>query len=393
MPGADAGPADHHIAGTLAPCSTLEKMSKTRPSTPHSILLRHLTTASLYILLLTIAILACSDPDSTANDEPVPELDAANDKADAIWQDKELWSESKGDSKTLPNANHVERTARLAQDAGGIVHYIEHPDRNDRTVLVTPQEFVDGETPLILSLHGYGGNAANHSQYFPLHEHVNSHGFALLLPTGSLDAQGNPFWNPTDHCCDGGKSGQNDIAYLTELVAQAQTLKDFGHIYIFGYSNGGFMAHHMACKGLPGLRAIASLAGTSYVEDSACQGAPPVSILHIHGTQDDIIRFDGEQTEPDPKTDTKSPFYASAHNMITRWTNLAQCPSPLNPEPYATLDLDQHVPGPETQAFTTASHCPNNINIELWISQDSNHSPTYNQTFTNTLLNWLLTQN
>ena len=57
---------------------------------------------------------------------------------------------------------HRPRTDRpLAEDAGGVVHYIDHPARQDRTVLVTPLEFVDGETPLIVSLHGYGGNSAD----------------------------------------------------------------------------------------------------------------------------------------------------------------------------------------------------------------------------------------
>ena len=69
-----------------------------------------------------------------------------------------------------------------------------------------------------------------------------------------------------------GKSGKDDVAYLTELVAVAKRVKDFGPVYFFGYSNAGFTSHHMACKGLPGLRAVASLAGTSYVEDSSCDG-------------------------------------------------------------------------------------------------------------------------
>ena len=140
---------------------------------------------------------------------------------------------------------------------------------------MTPLGFVDGETPLIVSLHGYGGDSAYHTSYVPLHERVNSDGFALLLPNGQLDSQGNRFWNPTDRCCEGGKTGENDVAYLAELVAEARKVMDFGPVYFFGYSNGGFMSHRMACKGLPGLRAVASLAGTSYVEDSSCEGAPP----------------------------------------------------------------------------------------------------------------------
>ena len=383
---------------------------------------RHLTTATLCILL-TVALLACTATDEdSANDKRLLELEATvqslqeslqatqnentelnreiatlrqkledlEAKSQANFSDKEQWS--KGDKASLPEGTALERTAQLAEDVGGEVHYIEHAGRGDRTVLVTPREFVNGETPLIVSLHGYGGNSADHSAYFPLHERVNTDGFALLLPTGSLDAQGNPFWNPTDHCCDGGKSGEDDVAYLTDLVTEAMSLKDFGAIYFFGYSNGGFMAHHMACKGLPGLRAVASLAGTSYVEDSSCDGAPPVSVLQIHGTADEVIRYDGDATEPDEKSGGKRAFYASAQDMVTRWSQIAGCDWPENLEPYATLDLDQYVPGSETQTFRVESGCPDGINIELWVGEGSSHSPGYSETFLDELLTWLLSQ-
>ena len=42
------------------------------------------------------------------------------------------------------------------------------------------------------------------------------------------------------------------------------------------------MSYHIACKGLPGLRAVASLAGTSYVEDAVCHSALPVSVAATH---------------------------------------------------------------------------------------------------------------
>ncbi len=390
--------------------------------------LRFLAISALCILLAT-TLLACTatDEDSSSNDR-VLELEAtiqslqeslqttqnentelnhevatlqqkledAESKSEANFPDKEQWSKndewSESKAVTLPEGTIVERTAILAEDAGGIVHYIEHPGRGNRTVLVTPRDFINGETPLIVSLHGYGGNSANHSAYFPLQEDVNTHGFAILLPTGLLDAQGNPFWNPTDHCCDGGKSGEDDVAYLTDLVTEAMSLKDFGPIYFFGYSNGGFMAHHMACKGLPGLRAVASLAGTSYVEDSSCDGAPPVSVLQIHGTADEVILFDGDATEPDEKSGGERAFYASATEMVTRWSQRAGCDWPENPEPYATLNLDQYVQGSETQTFRVESGCADGISIELWVGEGSNHSLGYGETFLNELLTWLLSQ-
>ncbi len=150
------------------------------------------------------------------------------------------------------------------------------------------------------------------------------------------------------------------------------------------------MSHHMACKGLPRLRAVASLAGTSYVEDSSCEGAPPISVLHIHGTNDDVIRFDGDET--DSKSVAERAFYSGATDMVTRWGQRAGCEWPENPQPYATLDLDQYVPGPETQTYRSESSCAERIDIQLWVGEGSSHSPGYNDTFIDALLNWLLSQ-
>lgn len=336
--------------------------------------------------LLAAALLACSDAgEDSAGDQRALKL-ASTQPA------KEQWSESKGERMPLPEGAALERTARLAEESGGQVHFVVHPRRGDRTVLVTPHAFVDGETPLIVSLHGYGGNSADHSGYVPLHERVNTDGFALLLPTGSLDGEGNPFWNPTDRCCHSGKTGADDVAYLTELVVEVNKVREFGPVYVFGYSNGGFMSHHMACKGLPRLRAVVSLAGTSYVDDSSCEGAPPVSVLHIHGTADAVILFDGDETEPHPKGGQERAFYVGAEEMVSRWSRRAGCDWPEYREPYATLDLDQFVPGAETQAFRLEAGCVDGISIELWVGEGSSHAPGYGDAFVDAVLGWLLSQ-
>ena len=91
------------------------------------------------------------------------------------------------------------------KSAGGEVYYIDsrEPGKN-RAILVMPLEPIDGG-PLIVSLHGYGGNSADHSLYIPLHERVNEAGFGLLLPNGTHDSEGNRFWNPTDQSQSIGK--------------------------------------------------------------------------------------------------------------------------------------------------------------------------------------------
>ena len=303
----------------------------------------------------------------------------------------EQWAKGQDDPLSLLEGTVLERTVRLAAESGGEVHYINHPEREDPAVLLVPLAAVDGETPLIVSLHGYGGDSSYQATYVPLHERVNTDGFALLLPNGIRDTEGNRFWNPTDECCESAKGGVDDVAYLTELVAGAEQVMDFGPVYFFGHSNGGFMSYHIACKGLPGLRAVASLAGTSYVEDSSCDGASPVSVLHIHGTADDVIRFEGD-SEPDTKGDGKRAFYAGAMDMVSRWSRRAGCEWPGQPQPYATLDLDQHVAGAETRTFRLESGCADGVEIELWMGVDSSHAPGYGDAFVDALVDWLLSR-
>ena len=337
---------------------------------------------------------ARSDERLDALEPRLQELETIASRVDQLLPAIETWFQGMDKRVKQLEGTDLERTVSLAEAAGGEVYYIDHPDRDERAVLVMPLEPIEGN-PLIVSLHGFGGNSADHARFVPLHERVVQEGFGLLLPNGIRNADGQRFWNPTELNSSSSKASQDDFAYLSHLVAEAQMLKNFGPVYIFGYSNGGFMAYYMACKGLPGLRAVASLAGTSYVDDAACEGAAPVSVLHIHGGADAVVLFDGKAAEPKLASNGGSPYYASAHEMLKRWGQRAGCEWPSNPEQfahYATLDLDQFVQGPETLAFRTGWGCPDGINIELWSGVSSGHSPGYGDAFVDALLDWLLAQ-
>ena len=375
--GASAGPdADERVAEQEARTHTLEESLEALEN----------ENAELRGKIATIG----EDMDDL--ESRIQELEETDTKLGADLATIEMWSKTEEDKQSLAEEAVHEATARMVEQFGDQVHYMEHTDREVPSVLVTPVRFVDGETPLIVSLHGFGGNSADHAAYVPLHERVNSHGFALLLPTGALGSNGNAFWNPTDLCCLGGKTGEDDVAFLSELVANAREVREFGRVYFFGYSNGGFMSYHMACKGLPGLRAVVSLAGTSFVEDSSCEGAPPVSVLHIHGTADEVILFGGDEIETVLTGNGKRVFYAGAQEMVMHWSRRAGCNWPEDLQPYATLDLDGYVPGAETQAFRVESGCAEGITIELWAGEGSGHSPGFGETFLDAMVDWLLSQ-
>ena len=241
-------------------------------------------------------------------DDRLQRLEEFISNADLDLSGKEDWNKPTNNS-SQPDSNALEKTTQMAEEAGGEVYRIDSGQPEERAILVMPAEPIDG-SPLIVSLHGYGSNTAGHSESFPLHRQVVSRGFGLLLPNGTPDGKGNQSWNSTDQVSTTGKASADDYAYLAGLVTRAKEFKDFGAVYVFGYSNGGFMAYHLACKGLPGLRAVASIAGTSYVDDASCEDAPPVSVLHIHGSADEVILYGGEVAEPLLEADGEPASYA-----------------------------------------------------------------------------------
>ena len=323
-------------------------------------------------------------------DSRLRELEEVASRVDLVLPAIEKWFKGMEQRLALLEGTALERTSRLAEAAGGEVYYIDHPERDEPAVLVMPLEPIAGN-PLIVSLHGFGGNSADHALYVPFHERVLHDGFGLILPNGIRNEDGQRFWNPTDPGASSSKASQDDYAYLSHIILEAQMLKDFGPVYIFGYSNGGFMAYWMACNGLPGLRAVASLAGSSYVDDEACEGAAPLSVLHIHGTDDRVVRFGGLQQEPGA-ADKDGPGYAGAMEMMRRWSERAGCDWPEDPQPHATLYLDQLAPDAETHAYRPKSGCAEGITVELWAGDGSGHFPDYGDAFVDALLEWLLAQ-
>ena len=323
-------------------------------------------------------------------DSRLRELEEVASQLELVLPAIEKWFTDMDERVKLLEGTDIGRTLRLAETGGAqaqVINYGAAYGGARSAVLVLPDKLPEGEIPLIVSLHGFGSDSFSHSRYIPLHERVNRDGFALLLPDGVENAEGQRFWNPTDGF---GKAEQDDISALTALVQEAGGEFDVGPIYFFGYSNGGFMSYWMACKGLPGLRAVASLAGTSYMDDAACDGSPPVSVLHIHSADDAVVRFDGITGETGA-ADKNEPGYAGAEDMFHRWGERAGC----NVQSVAYglgVDLDDDIEGPETLTYAFPEGCAEGITVEMWSSDEGGHTPGYGDAFTDALLDWLLAQ-
>ena len=238
----------------------------------------------------------------------------------------------------------------------------------------------DEAIPLVLSLHGYGADAEGQDQFFGLAERVTDYGFALITPQGTTDDRDNRFWNATDGCCNFHNSDVDDHAWLSSLVAEARDLVDVSGVYVVGFSNGGFMAYRLACDGLDGLVAIASLAGSSFGDPDRCADARPVSVLQIHGDADQNIPYQG--------TLEYDGGYPGAEELVNRWAQRAGCDVD-SVAVLPSIDLEADIDGDETTVQRTRKGCDSGITIELWTIQGANHFPWFQSDWPDRLLNWL----
>lgn len=239
--------------------------------------------------------------------------------------------------------------------------------------VVYPTTWDGSALPVVVLLHGYGASAAVQDAYFGLSDRVDQ-GFALVLPDGTTNTSGDQFWNGTDYCCDFGGTGVDDVGYLTGLLdeLEAGAKVDPERVVIIGHSNGGFMAYRMACEVPERLAGIVALAGVTWKDEADCPGQAPVDVLHIHGTADETIAYDGDAGAP------------GAEETVARWADKAGCTGAL-------VDGDRHdydvlVDGDETTARAPAG-CDA---VTLWTMTGSGHIPGLSTAWKNDVVSWAL---
>lgn len=249
--------------------------------------------------------------------------------------------------------------------------------------VVVPSSYsASSPAPLVILLHGYGANGSLVSGTLGFDALAQQRGFLLVRPDGTVDLQGNQFWNATDACCDFANTAIDDEAYLMAIVdkVSADFAVDQKRIYFVGHSNGGFMSYRMACNRANRIAAVAVLAGAMVDDAPKCTPANAVSILHVHGTNDGTISYGGG--------DILGNAYPGAEASAARWVQSNQCTGAPVTSPSA-LDLVSDLTGDDT-SVTTWSSCSNNAEVVLWKILDGVHTPMVNTEFASRIVDFFL---
>lgn len=150
--------------------------------------------------------------------------------------------------------------------------------------------------PLILALHGGGGDPDQFAKASGFARAATHAGFAVAFPAGS-GRRGDRLltWNGGYCCGYASRRGVDDIGFLKQVIDDAA--RRFGvdgtGVYLTGMSNGSIMSETFAARN-PGLvRAVAGVSGSMDTSRLRVRGKVPALI--IHGTADTMVPYNGGQ--------------------------------------------------------------------------------------------------
>lgn len=222
------------------------------------------------------------------------------------------------------------------QQASGSTQY----SIGDRTYhLYRPAGLAD-PAPLVVFLHGGFGSAEQAEKTYGWDAEADAGHFLVAYPDGVDRA-----WNTGGGCCGvPARTGVDDVGFITAMVAAiSRTVPvDPRKVFASGMSNGGIMAYTLACH----TTVFAAIGPGSATQLGDCPSPKPLSVIHIHGTADHNVPYDGGVGDGVASIDGPS-----APALDVQWRAVDRC----GPPTVSTAGT----------ATTSVASCPQDMRVEL----------------------------
>jgi len=220
----------------------------------------------------------------------------------------------------------------------------------------------DGRVPLVLVLHGGGGNAKSAEKVTGFTEKSDKEGFIVVYPEGSGRRKNKLLtWN-AGHCCGYAMDNRvDDVGFIRSLIDKLieNDPIDPKRIYVTGMSNGGMMSHRLGIELSSKITAIAPVVGTLFGDE--IKPEHPVSAIMLNGMLDKSVPYQGGPP---------------GGRFPNAWDGTPTKPALDQAAFWAGVDGCTGGPVSDDQvAFTHWKyHCPAGRDVELYLLKDSGHA-------------------
>jgi len=312
-----------------------------------------------------------------------------------------------GDSEMdKASSGHIERAVGSGEHSksSSTSSPLLHPFDLSELHVKVPHDYT-GNTPLplVVMLHGYSSYPGLYIKLFGLQDRINADQFIQIVPPGSKDSAGYRSWQAWGRYCgdceassDNTCCGDFDVDYVRTIIyaATRNYNVDTKRIYVNGHSDGAAMAYRLACDAADIITAVMILAGSppeaNWKPGYECKPSHPISLLHIHGTEDTDVDYEGGGTS-----------YKGAIDSVDLFANLNGCAKqdahwfPVNANTkqstgVATLQLSCYSYSNDTEVFHTLG-CNGGVDVELWKVIGETHNPCFERkSYEKHSVSWLL---
>ena len=193
--------------------------------------------------------------------------------------------------------------------AGGFgdLDYFSHDERERTYLLRVPQSYTPTTAvPLVVVLHGGGGNAVAVEEMTGFTDVSEREGFLVVYPngTGRLPRRFLT-WNSGYIELYASENDVDDSGFIVALLDRLQELYsiDPDMIFVAGISNGAMMAYRLATEHSGVFAGVGAVAGSIGGQSEQNKGpwvipAPesPVSVIIFHGMLDSHVLYQGGET-------------------------------------------------------------------------------------------------
>jgi polyhydroxybutyrate depolymerase len=220
----------------------------------------------------------------------------------------------------------------------------------------------NGLVPLVLVLHGGGGNADNAERMTGFTEEAEKENFIVAYPDGTGRFSGKLLtWN-AGHCCGYAmKNRVDDVGFISALIDRL--IRDYPvdpkRIYATGMSNGGMMTLRLGIELSNRFAAIAPVVATLFGDEK--MPSNPVSALMLNGMVDKHVPYQGGPpggrfSDAWDGTPTKP-----ALEQAEFWAHADSCESMSDHHDKGAFILTQY-------------RCPAGLDVESYLIKDGGHA-------------------